>query len=303
MLLALRLSSYGRFPDENRRVRRGMVLVGLWVLGVAVAVTLAFAAVGAGRTRRRAARQSRGSSQAAIDERALRDIERPHGDDPAEAVREPSTSTTRSTTPTDDGHVVRPSRPPSPSGTTSTAPPPTTPTTASPPPTVAPQNTATPSQGGTIFTRCSGPSTIVYVAAVPKQRIRAHRRRREPDRHQPDVRNGRTSRRIDADCAGGTVHARGRRGERRLSRSRRLQPSRVASRVNVSGSRGLPGGVVHRSSRLAPATANQRHTVQSCSTSRVDPQPVPDHRGDDLADRVVPLVLRVVHERARSASV
>jgi len=115
-----------------------------------------------------------------------------------------TTRTTNRTVPTSDSSVVSApsvtSAPPTTWGATST-------TSGSTPPPPAGHNTVTTSQGGTVFTRCSGPDTIVYVAAVPRpgyqrtvdiESALAVRQTFENSSHRSM---------IEAECSNGSVHA------------------------------------------------------------------------------------------------
>jgi hypothetical protein len=82
----------------------------------------------------------------------------------------------------------------------------TTVTTGTAPP-VAPHNTVTTSQGGTLFTRCAGADRIVFVAAVPKSGYQ----RTVDDERSEGVRqsfeNATHRSNIEAECSDGVVHA------------------------------------------------------------------------------------------------
>ena len=68
-------------------------------------------------------------------------------------------------------------------------------------------NTATTSQGGTVFTRCSGPETIVYVAAVPRSGYERTVDVEGPHGIQQSFADGHHRSNIEAECSGNVVHA------------------------------------------------------------------------------------------------
>ena len=197
---------------NNQGVRRVLVMVGSWILGVIASVAVAFAAVGQVANRVAPTSGERLSSGA---------IERALGSPPstgsgttrttttssAPSSTDRGASTTTSTSP--PGSIVTSAptttRPASPTTTSATTPPPTTP----PPPTttVAPRDTATTSQGGTIWTHCSGAEHIVFVAAVPKSGFeRTHDVEQPGGIHEWFASDTHLSK-IDAECSDGVVHA------------------------------------------------------------------------------------------------
>jgi cytoskeletal protein RodZ len=203
------LTSLQRRLGDNLTVRRALVMGGVWALGVVIAVAVAFAAVdrvASGVTPRDVARLS----QRAIDEE-LRSSPSGARTPTVTPSTSPSASTTgvppitvKTTTPTTSNSVPPPTSPsttgPTPATTTSTT---TTSTTTE----VAQQNTVTTSQGGTLYTRCSGPDRIVFVAAVPKSGYQ----RTIDDESTGSVRqsfeNTKHRSNIEAECSNGAVHA------------------------------------------------------------------------------------------------
>jgi hypothetical protein len=181
--------------DDNRDVRRGLLLTCLWVLGVTGSVALAFGAVD--RVANRVAPPGVARLSGAAVDRAL-------------GSTVPSTISTTTRKPTAS------SAPPSTTrSTASVAPPPgpvgtTTSTVASPPPpapTTTPHNTVTTSQGGTVWTRCSGADQIVYVAAVPKSEYERTRDIESPGGIEQWFESDSHRSRIKAECSDGVVHA------------------------------------------------------------------------------------------------
>ena len=177
---------------ENRAVRRGLLMGAVWAFGVVIAVALAFAAVdrvASGVSSRDDARLS----QRAIDDELGRSPTPPRSSSSTSTTRPPSVSTTSSTV----ASTIS-----SPTTTPAT----TTVTTASPPPPVS-HNTVTASRGGTLFTRCSGPDRIVFVAAVPKS---GYQRTVDDERSgaiRQSFENSNHRSTIEAECSDGTVHA------------------------------------------------------------------------------------------------
>ena len=76
-----------------------------------------------------------------------------------------------------------------------------------PPPTTAPHNTVTTSQGGTLWTRCSGSDRIVYVAAVPRNEFERTRDVEEPGGIEQWFESDNHRSTIKAECSNGVVHA------------------------------------------------------------------------------------------------
>ncbi len=216
------LSTPGGQLDENRRVRRGVLLAGIWVVGVVIAGTLAFAAV---------ARVANGVAPNDVSHLTKTEIDNELTGRTTAPTRKPTaptsgattttspavTPTTTSTTPST--RWTAGSTTPTTRGTTLTAPPltafsslptPTTPTTATtlpPPPPVQLRNTVTPSQGGTVYTRCTGPETIAYVAAVPKTGYARTVDIEAPTGVRQTFANGQHQSTIQAECSNGVVHA------------------------------------------------------------------------------------------------
>jgi hypothetical protein len=65
----------------------------------------------------------------------------------------------------------------------------------------------TTSQGGTVWTRCSGADQIVYVAAVPKSGYERTRDLESSDRIEQWFESDRHLSRIALECSNGIVHA------------------------------------------------------------------------------------------------
>jgi len=197
--------------------------VGVWVAGVVIAVSLAFAAV---------ARVANGvaPNDVAHLSKTQVDNELTGGTTPSPrgstsptsratttTAKPGSTPTSTSTTSSTRSTWVWPT--PTTGGTVLTAPPvtawshpsdptaPTTATTVAEPPPVAPHNTVTTSQGGTIYTRCTGPETIAYVAAVPKTGYARTVDIESPTGVQQTFANGQHASNIQAECSNGVVHA------------------------------------------------------------------------------------------------
>jgi hypothetical protein len=196
---------------DNRPVRRGLLLAGVWVFGAAVAVAFAFAAVGrvaSGVAAPNASSLSRG----AIDNELTATTARPR----TGGARPTSPQTSSTTAPKTPGPSSTLSRPPaSEVPTTSTALPPPTPTPVPAPttttvtsaPSSGDHNTVTTSQGGAVWTRCSGPDTISYVAAVPKSGYQRTVDIEDSRGIEQEFENGSHRSKIDAACSNGVVHA------------------------------------------------------------------------------------------------
>jgi hypothetical protein len=82
----------------------------------------------------------------------------------------------------------------------------TTVTTTSPPPAVS-HNTVIASRGGSLYTRCSGPDRIVFVAAVPESGYQRTVDDERSDGVRQTFENGNHRSTIEAECSNGTVHA------------------------------------------------------------------------------------------------
>jgi hypothetical protein len=65
----------------------------------------------------------------------------------------------------------------------------------------------TTSQGGTVYTRCTGSETIAYVAAVPKTGYARTVDIESPTGVQQTFVNGNHRSNIQAECSNGVVHA------------------------------------------------------------------------------------------------
>lgn len=184
-------------------MRRGLLLAGVWALGVVASVTLAFAAVGRVASGV-APHDGTRLSQTAIDDQLTSRATLPSATSTSSTTRSSSstTSPTTVTTPT-----TRPTSPnvTSPPPTSNTSPPTVTTVWAAPP--NVPVNTVTTSQGGTLFTRCSGPDTIAYVAAVPRTGYQRTLDIEDPTGIEQVFANARDQSKIDASCSNGIVHA------------------------------------------------------------------------------------------------
>ena len=163
-------------------------MAGIWLLGVGLAVMFSFAAVG------RVASGVTPTDGAAL---SRRDIDRALI---AGATGQPSGSSAAPTT-TASSTLKPPATtvPHSPSSVVAT----TTPTVA--PSVIA--DTVTTSQGGTLWTRCSAPGSIVYVAAIPKN---GYRRSVDVEASTGIIQqfgNGSRRSKVQAACSNGVVHA------------------------------------------------------------------------------------------------
>jgi hypothetical protein len=85
--------------------------------------------------------------------------------------------------------------------TTTTQPPPASPSAS------AVAATATTSQGGTIWTRCSGPDSIVYIAALPRSGYQRTLDLESSSGITQQFENGTSISKIQAACSNGVVHA------------------------------------------------------------------------------------------------
>jgi hypothetical protein len=65
----------------------------------------------------------------------------------------------------------------------------------------------TTSQGGTVYSRCSGPDTIAYVAAVPRSGYQRTVDGESPTGIRQTFENAHHRSRIAAECSDGIVHA------------------------------------------------------------------------------------------------
>ena len=208
------LTSIAAPVGDNREMRRGLVLACLWALGVTASVAVAFAAVG--RVASRVAPSGAARLSTGAVERELSTPVTPPGTPRSNAGR---TSTNRSTSSTRPTHTTTTGSKPTTSATVTTppttserppasSPPVTTPTTKTPTPTptTAPHDTATTSQGGTVWTRCSG-AQIVYVAAVPTSGYERTRDVEGPGQIEQWFQSNQHISRITAECSDGVVHA------------------------------------------------------------------------------------------------
>jgi hypothetical protein len=196
--------------DDNREVRRGLLMTGLWVLGVTVSVALAFAAVG--RVASRVAPPGVARLSASAVDRALSatvpSTPSPTLHKPTASSTPPSTRRASTTTrPAPPSSPVTVAPPPTLLGPASSVAPPTTPRTTEAPPPTTPQNTATTSQGGTVWTRCSGADHIVYVAAVPRSGFERTHDVEGPGGIVQWFQSNNHVSKINAQCSNGVVHA------------------------------------------------------------------------------------------------
>jgi hypothetical protein len=209
------LSAEATRLGENPRVRRGLILAGVWAVGAALALTLAFAAVGRvanGVAPRDVARLSSteiddelsGPTTTPVTPTSGRQMPNPTATTATPATTTSSTSSTTSTTEAPGSSIVNPTTVSTPPTTTS-ATVHTVPSTTTPP--VASHNTVTTAQGGTVFTRCSGPDKIVYVAAVPKSGYERTVDIENEDGIEQVFVNAHHRSQIEAQCSGGVVHA------------------------------------------------------------------------------------------------
>jgi hypothetical protein len=212
--------------DDNKGVRRAAIMAGVWAIGVIVAVVLAFAAVAQVASGVAPNHVARMSQQAIDDELAAKTtttmLRKPGsattstlgsssttstvvtgvgGTTTSVAKTSPDTMTSQTAAPTVTTPTTTPSR------GSENPPPPITPTTESTVPSAPAHNTVTASQGGTVFTRCSGPETIVYVAAVPKPGYGRTTDVETPQAVRQTFQNGSHVSRIEAECSNGVVHA------------------------------------------------------------------------------------------------
>jgi hypothetical protein len=195
-----------------------VLLAGIWVAGVVIAVSLAFAAV---------ARVANGVAPNDVSHLSQTDIDdelagatttSPTSGAPtssATATSSTSTVTTTSrttaptastTTPTTGGSILT-SPPTDTTSPTISKLTPTTNTTVAKPPPVTPHNTVTTSQGGTVYTRCTAPDKIAYVAAVPKSGYARTVDIENPDGIKQVFVNNTHASKIQAECSNGVVHA------------------------------------------------------------------------------------------------
>jgi cytoskeletal protein RodZ len=213
----VRLSTEPVPLGDNPRVRRRLILAGVWALGVAVALTLAFAAVGRvanGVAPRDVARLSSteierevaGPSGPAVTSSSARAGTATTATTATSVTTTSSTSTTTSTTRPSGSTIVNPTTVATAATTTSTTAH-TVPTTTATSPSAEPHNTVTTAQGGTVFSRCSGPEKIVYVAAVPKSGYQRTVDVENQGGIQQVFVNAHHRSQIEAECSGGVVHA------------------------------------------------------------------------------------------------
>jgi hypothetical protein len=164
-------------------------MVGVWLLGAGVAVALSFAAV---------ARVASGVAPAGVGSLSRRAIDNQLRTVTSRPVDARSTTTPSTSRPT-------PTRPP-PSVPEVPTTVPISPTIVPPPVSVAP-DTVTTSQGGTLWTHCSGQSSIVYVAAIPKSGYQRTENVEASDGVSQQFENGRHRSSIEAQCSAGVVRA------------------------------------------------------------------------------------------------
>jgi hypothetical protein len=137
-----------------------------------------------------------------------------HSQTPASAPRQPTLSPHANITPSTTNAPPLKALPAE--NATPISPPPTTTapsassvteTTTTAAPASGAGDTATTSLGGTIWTRCSSPNSIVFVAAIPKPGYERTNDVQLPTRIQEQFQNGNHVSTIQAECAGGAVHA------------------------------------------------------------------------------------------------
>jgi hypothetical protein len=137
-----------------------------------------------------------------------------HSPTPASAPRQPTLSPHANITPSTTSAPTLEA--PAAQKTTLISPPPTaiappatsvTETSTTAAPASGAGDTATTSLGGTIWTRCSGPNSIVFVAAIPKPGYQRTTDVQLPTRIEEQFQNGNHVSTIQAECAGGAVHA------------------------------------------------------------------------------------------------
>jgi len=199
---------------DNHGVKRGAILAGVWGAGVLVAVSLAFAAV-AHVASGVAPNDVEHMSQRAIDDELTTRLSSVPGGVSSPTTTATASSTTTTTPTTTAGPTSRTtpttSRLVSPTVTSPTTvhtvPPPVTATTAQTLPDNPPHNTVTASQGGTLYTRCSGADSIVYVAAVPKPGYERTDDIEDASGVRQSFENKDHRSTIEAECTNGVVHA------------------------------------------------------------------------------------------------
>jgi hypothetical protein len=189
-------------------VRRGFLLVGVWLLGAVFAVAFSFAAV----------------------RRVASGVTRSSGVSVSHAVDPETTTVARSqapSTPPAPRHrasvhsnpALRPTVPAPVPGPSATGP---LPAYVAPVPNIMPATTtpaivsvttppspgtAIASQGGTVWTRCSGANTIVYIAAVPKSGYQRITDVEDGSGIEQQFDNGAHRSTVQASCSHGVVHA------------------------------------------------------------------------------------------------
>jgi len=167
-------------------MRRALILGGVWALGIVASVAFAFAAV---------ARVAGGIAPHDVSRLSQTEI-----DDALKAPPAVRPTTAPTTAPTTRTTLVPTSTTPT-VATTVTSPPPTT---------TAPRSageTATTSQGGTLYARCTDDGTIDYAAAVPRMGYERVIDDESPGRIEEAFENDHHRSTIVATCEGGTVHA------------------------------------------------------------------------------------------------
>jgi hypothetical protein len=180
-------------------MRRRLLLAGTWLLGTAVALTISFAAV---------ARVANGVAPANVAALSRRAIDN-------ELTTAPTTSS--STVQERSRRALQPSTTTTP--TTSIQPKVSAPTALNPPEQVTVPNapsptttaitpaTVTTSHGGTIWTRCTGPNSIQFLAAVPTNGYQRTADVEASTGIEEQFTNGSRVSTINAECSNGVVHA------------------------------------------------------------------------------------------------
>jgi len=180
-------------------MRRRLLLAGTWLLGTAVALTVSFAAVA------RVASGVAPPNGAALSRRAIdNELTTGPSTSPSSVQRrsrralQPSATTTPTTSLRREVNAAPALNSPAPV---------TAPIAPSPPPTATTPATATTSQGGTIWTRCTGPDTIQFLAAVPNNGYQRTADIEASTGIEEQFNNGSRASTINAECSNGVVHA------------------------------------------------------------------------------------------------
>jgi hypothetical protein len=185
------------------------LLAGTWALGATFALVISFIAVA------HVASGVASSSVAAVSQNALdkqsTNVKRVSG----ASARPHRTNTTAVGVTVRPPTVVAPPAPVTLPPPTSNAPPTKSSAPLPPPATAAAParaaanvtTTATTSQGGTVWTRCTGPDTITFVAAVPRSGYQRTVDVESASAVEQQFTNGTHVSKVHAECSNGTVHA------------------------------------------------------------------------------------------------